>query len=206
MSFNSFLWEGLNGNSALRVLGASVPWIHIYCGSLCRVPFIGWVNGEQNNALSDDNNFPLDFNEWWCHYPPLQRSLKVRSTDPECLWKVQSCHSDHEITSYSRAHSHRTGSFPGQWVIIKAWLPYWTSQCATVKHASGSVVIVTSQRLSFTSQAMSWNCHVKCLFSLSHVIFKKYFIGEFAEKRLAWDFYHEPDEICCRWMGWGTTN
>lgn len=34
-----------------------------YYGSYCKMPFIGWINGEQSNILLDGNNFTLDFNK-----------------------------------------------------------------------------------------------------------------------------------------------
>lgn len=90
---------------AVLVLGAFVPWIHIYNGSLCKLTFIGWINDEQSNSLLGDNNFTLDFNEWWRHYLPTA-ILKIRlkiwlPPDLEHLLKVKNGHSDHEIISYS---------------------------------------------------------------------------------------------------------
>lgn len=99
----------LNHSSHLTTSSEKVPriwvllchWIATYCGSLCKVTFIGWINGVQSNLnLLDDNNLLFRFLISDGGITSHSSTPKIRSTDPEYLWKVQSCHSDHEITSY----------------------------------------------------------------------------------------------------------
>ena len=70
----------------------------------------------------------------------------------------------------------------------------------------GYHVFPLSRQEYFLPCSLASSCHgllpvLNATLSLPNVIFKNYFIEEFAERRLTWDFYHKPDEICCGWEG-----